>query len=498
MRLSSTLLPSVALLLAGCSVAGFEGAPTGGDGLDPVVGQTILFVGTDATTLRTNIYQVQAVAPQDDLATDEERNAAVLDAEGFEVTALSDFEVGIDSPLQNEGDTLLPSEAPFAVPDRLGRRIALVATGYDEFDGLPVGRAAVLDLGTGEQHLLPDVVGLRGVRFSWLGGYMILLRRDETTGGEALSVARIDEGDPIEVLDLSVPGAAEVQFAGVLRDTDELLVVATDTYGSSWVERVDPATGTSSTIVAATAGGLGQLQVTRAGDFLAATLTDGESGRRTIGVARMGGFGAASWQRLTESLDSDCSDPAWNPAREGEEPQQLAYICHGVTTGRPDVLLWEGDAPPEGSTPPSMDTLTGGAQPAVPDGSMDGLVVRARLRWDPTGAVLLFGASSADDASEDEPMTLLSLDPLERRAVPVFDGDDGVADLAHFAAASSEPVLLVWDRGASGLDDSSGRHPIRLVAADPAGARTVRGVDLGRNLIVAYPLFLGGNTLLYP
>ncbi|MCO4771737.1 MAG: hypothetical protein KDA24_17030, partial [Deltaproteobacteria bacterium] len=132
------------------------------------------------------------------------------------------------------------------------------------------------------------------------------------------------------------------------------------------------------------------------------------------------------------------------------------------------------------------------------EGSMDGLVLRSRLRWDPSGALLMFGASSATDASQDAAMSLLIVDPTEGRAVPVYDGDDGLADLAHFAAASSEPVLLVWDTSSDGLDDSLGLHPIQLVSANPEASRTVRGVNLGRNLKVEYPLFLGGNTLLYP
>ena len=206
-------------------------------------------------------------------------------------------------------------------------------------------------------------------------------------------------------------------------------------------------------------------------------------------------MGQASWTPLTTELGADCQQPAWNPAPLGSH--QLVYVCEDLSTGRPDIYLWQGDEPPQGSSP-SMDSLTGGAQPSVPEGSMDGLVLRSRLRWDPTGSVLLFGASSASDAAIDAPMSLLVLDPAERRAVPVYDGDNGVADLVHFAAASSDPVLLVWDISTLGTEDSVGRHPIQLVAADPLGPRTVRGVDLGRDLIVEYPLFLGGNTLLYP
>lgn len=497
MRFATLSFALSALLFAGCSSSDLEFGAVSPDDLDPVIGQTILFVGTDLTTLRTNIYQVQAVSPPDDFATDEERNAAVLTAEGFEVTVLTDFEVG-EGPLQSDGDTLLPSEAPFAVPDRLGQRVALVATGTSETDDVPVGRAAVIDLATGSQTLAPDIEGLNGVRFTWLGTYLVMERQDPVTGLRGLSTMELDPFGELTVVDVEVPGATDVLLVGLLRDTDQFLVMANDGTSGTRIVRVDPATGSSETLVEPVGGGLDQLQVSRSGEFLAVTLTDPETGRRTIGVTQVGSVGPGAWIPLTASLDSDCSDPAWNPSRLAGESQLLAYVCHDLITARPDVMLWEGLTPPGGSSPPSMETLTGGAQPAVPDGSMDGLVLRARLRWDPSGQVLLFGASNADDAFYDEPMSLLVLDLAERRAVPVFDGGDGEADLAHFAAASSEPVLLVWNRSASGLDDSIGQHPIQLVAASPQGARTVRGVDLGRDLLIAYPLFLGGNTLIYP
>ncbi len=488
------MLPALAAAaLTGCSVA-LE-ATNGGDfAVDPVRGQTVLFVGTDATTLRTNIYQVQAVST-DDFATDEERNAAVLVAESFEVTVLTDFEAETD-PLVDDGATLLPSQAPFAVPDYLGNRVAVVATGVDFETEIPYGRAAVIDLATRAQRIAPEIPGLAGVRFTWMGSYLLLESRDAATG--AASVATLDLLDSLsQPLPVELPGVSSLAVTGVVPGSDAFLAVAQDVYGGSQVVSVDPLTGESEPLVAPSEGGLGQVTISPDGLSIAATHSAPDTGRRSVVVADLG-VAPAEWVFMTAHLDAECHDPAWNPARVDGGDSQLAYVCEQISTGRPDLLLWEGATLPDGSAPPSMDTLTEGGQPAVPGSSMDGLVLRSRLRWDPTGSVLLFGASSSEDADLDEAMSLLVLDPTEGRAIPVYDGDDGNADLAHFAAASSEPVLLVWDRSASGLEDSVGRHAIQLVAASPSGSRTVRGVNLGRDLLVSYPMFLAGNTLLYP
>jgi len=482
-----------AATLGGCAAA-LETAGGGDFVVDPVRGQTVLFVGTDATTLRTNIYQVQAVNT-DDFATDEERNAAVLVAESFEVTVLTDFEAETD-PLVDDGATLLPSEAPFAVPDYLGNRVAVVATGVDFETEISYGRAAVIDLQTREQRIAPELPGLVGARFTWLGNHLLLESRDSETG--TASVATLDLLDPSsQPIPVELEGATSVVVAGLLPESDAFLAVVQDDDGGSSVVALDPLTGAGDTLVSASEGGLGQLTVSPDGLSLAATHSAPDSGRRSVVVADLSAA-PTEWVFMTAHLDAECHDPAWNPARVDGLDAQLAYACEQVTTGRPDLFLWEGSTLPDGDSPPSMETLTEGGQPAVPGSSMDGLVLRSRLRWDPSGSVLLFGASSSEDADLDEAMSLLVLDPLEGRAVPVYDGDDGNADLAHFAAASSEPVLLVWDRNASGLEDSVWRHTIQLVAASPSGSRTVRGVNLGRDLLVSYPLFLAGNTLLYP
>ncbi|MCO4771892.1 MAG: hypothetical protein KDA24_17810, partial [Deltaproteobacteria bacterium] len=366
MRSPSLLLLLLALVGTGCSYAAVDVAGGANQDVDPVRGQTIVFVGTDPITLRTNIYRVQAIS-QDDFATDEERNAAVLFAEGFELTVLTDFEVGPEGPLVDDGDIILPSEAPFAVPDRLGNRVGVVIGGYDFANELPVGRAAVVDLATGDTTVAPDVPGLTGVRFSWLGQFLVLEHRDPLTGLAGVSTIDLLT-EPLVAQPVDVPGSASVAVAGLERESDAMFLSSSDAYGVSRIVRFEPLTSALSDIAPSIEGAIADVHVNRTGDRIAASWVDPDTARRTVVVADTT-ISGGSWVELTSALDADCSQPAWNPARTGDEAQQLAYVCEDSETGRPDVLLWEGSSLPSGAQPPSMETLTGGAQPAVPEGS---------------------------------------------------------------------------------------------------------------------------------
>ena len=496
------LLPLTGLLLLASSLAGCAGDAAGlfggGGNVDAILGQTIIFVGTDSTTLETNIYQVRAVTLGDSVATsagDDDDAPAALDADEFEVTPLTDFLESPESPVQDDGDGLLPSYAPFAMPDRLGARVAVIASGTD-VDSIPIGRTAVLDLATRAMELAPDVRGLDSVRFTWLGAHLLFETVDGTSGIAWMPFPLDAEAAPTPV---AWEGAASVEFAGLIPGSDSFLATVLDASSQSIVLRVDPTENLVEPVTLAGPGAFSEFAISAEG-MLAATRRAPDTGRRDIVVTQWDGAEPASWTVLTSTLDSACFDSAWAPADpDGVEPPRLAYVCENATNGRPDVLLWEGvEPPPAGTSAPVMEVLTGGAQTAVPDGTMDGLVVRSRLQWDPSGRIVVFGASNADDAFNAEAMTLLALDIDEQRAIPIYDGDNGLADLAHFSSVAPDPVLLVWDRSSSGVEDGSGRNAIQLVAADPSGSRTVRGVSLGRDLLVAYPLFLGGNSLFYP
>ena len=496
-----TLTRSITPILLAASLAGCAYAPAelagGGAGVDPVLGQTIIFVGTDSTTLETNIYQVQAVTLES-FANDSNTSGApaALDADEFETTPLTDFLESTESPVQEDGDGLLPNYAPFALPDRLGTRVAVVASGTD-VDLVPVGRAAVLELGTRDMQLAPDVRGLGNVRFSWLGNHLLFEAEDPELGPRLgwMPFPLDVNGEPTWV---ATEQATAIEFAGLVPGTDKFLARTIDSEGRTEILLADP-DGATRTLIAPSDGAFSGIAVSPGG-LLSATRRDAESGEQSIVVASWSNESGepSLWTNLSADLGRSCFDSAWAPMGEEDSVQRLAYVCEDTSTGRPDVFLWQGDAPPLGTSPPDAEVLTGGAQTAVPDGSMDGLVVRSKLQWDPSGRIVVFGASNADDAFNADAMTLLALDIDEQRAIPVYDGDNGMADLAHFSSVAPDPVLLVWDRSSSGVEDSAGRHAIQLVAADPAGSRTVRGVSLGRDLLVAYPLFLGGNSLFYP
>ena len=143
------------------------------------------------------------------------------------------------------------------------------------------------------------------------------------------------------------------------------------------------------------------------------------------------------------------------------------------------------------------DTLTSGPQPELFDGTMSGLTLRSRPQWDPSGAVIVFGASTQEEAIEGEAMSLVALPLDESSAYPIFTADEGSSGWAHFSSALTKPHLLVWDRSETGLLDSQGDHPIQVVVVDEPG-RAPHPVALGQDLFVAYPQYLGANTMLYP
>jgi hypothetical protein len=458
-------------------------------------GQTVLFVGTDPTTLRTDLYMAQALVEENLEATsqDDDDEPGISEASGFEVSAITNLEVGGNNALQSETDTLFSVEVPYPVPDLTGSHIAILGTTRDA-DGEPIGgRIQLLDTADGTSRLGDEVAGLFSAAFTWGGRYLVLERRipEDPARTEVLVVEPdlVTYEAPVRVgpegLDLSV------EFAGHVRDGDHLLVLARDlASGQSDVWRVDPDSGASVplTELPELSDRMDEPTLSSDGRWLAVTRSRSEPGGRAVLVIDTAAEPFEVHVLSDDEVD-DCRWPVWAPLADGEHQPQLAFACVGRTTERPDILRWTAGV---GEEP---EVLTAGYQDIF-DGTMDGLVFRSAPFWDPRGEFLVFGASRPEDVEEGVGMTLTVL-PVGGSAYPVWAGDEGSGGWAHFSSATEERNLLLWDRAESGLEDSEGRHPIRIVFTEQSDQAT-RPVELGRDLLVAYPQLLGWNTMIYP
>ena len=488
---------AAALLLAGCSDSA-AGLSFDDDDDGTARGQTIIFVGTDPQTLQTDLYAVQALALYDD----EEPDLAT--AAGWALSSLADLSVGsVTSPLLDATDSLFAEDLPFAVPDRSGSLLAVPASVRDPESGdVVAGRIALLDLSYTDPPIVSDpVAGLRDVSFTWDAEWLVYEREVPDSAGrtEVLVQRPIGVGfsEPIQV-GPSAEGTT-VEVAGLQRDGDRILLLERnlDT-GSTDVWRVDPETGTSELLT----GGedlqdrVDQPVLSPDGRWLAMVRSAPDSPRAVIVLDL--DLAEPPVIMLTDDTSKDCFWPSWSP--DSEAPSRLAFVCSDVQTEQPDLLRWDPDSELE------PVSLTGGPQPYI-GGTMDGLVIRTEPRWDPAGDVVVFGASTPEEALSGSGMTLLVVpveppegDPL---VFPIWTGDEASAGWAHFSAASpvspdgnSGPMLL-WDRDQSGIQDTVGNHPIQILPTDNANP-DAQPVELGTNLLVSYPLFLGTNTMLYP
>lgn len=489
---SSVRAAACAVLLAAAGLAGCMAAESAPGLLDDQErerrGQTVLFLGTDPTTLRTDIYLARAVSQESDLEGDEEPE--VSEATEFEVFAVTELDVGGQNALQSDTDTLFSEEVPFPVPDLAGGRVAILATTRDA-GGAPVGgRVQLLDLESGSSLLGGEVPGLFAVHFTWNASFLVLERRlpDDAARTEILvqGPAQLGKQGPVP-LGPEGPGLS-VEFAGHVRDSDRILAVVRDVLaGTSDVWMLDPEAGTAFPLTdhADLADRVDHPAMSPDGRWLAVARTRPDPGNRAMVVIDTANPDMAPLV-LSDDLAFDCRWPAWSS--EAEAPQ-LAFSCVAMGTERPDLLRW---LPAE---PGTVEVLTTGPQDIL-DGTMEGLVLRAAPIWDPRGEFMVFGASRPEDAEEGIGMTLAVLPPGQS-AFQVWSGDEGSGGWAHFSSATRNRNLLLWDRAVSGLEDSQGLHPIQIVLTD-APDQATRPVVLGTDLAVAYPLLLGWNTLLYP
>lgn len=442
-------------------------------------GQTVLFVGTDPVTLETDLFLAKA------LAEEGEPPPGLLEAEGFEVEALGIVPRGQAAGLFGSGGDLFSNALPYAVPDRDGRRIGLVTTpALTEDAAVSVGRAGVLDLDTNILLVTDDLPGLAGLHFSAGGAYVFLSSEDAEGQPISFRILPADslDAEPLEGADIAgLPEDSQVQLAGTVRDSDDFLVLARAEGGNAAVYRVDPVGAEATLLSTSPEANVTSPSLSPSGTLLAATASTYESAVRSLVLFDLS---QGTVETISDPGAADCSWPVWAPYDD-----RLAYVCQSLSTERPDIALW-----PTGELTSTAGYLTYRDQPAIVGGSMDGQVVRSRPQWDPQGEFLVFGASSADDPGGD--MALLVL-PLGSSLYPIYQAPQGSVGWAHFSALASTRELLVWNRGTTGLQSSNGQHPIQVVATDAPNPTPV-GVDLGQDLLVSYPLFLGLNTMLYP
>jgi hypothetical protein len=415
----------------------------------------------------------------------------------FDVTRITDLGIGLESsPLASESDSLFSDQYPFPVPDRDGTRVAIMASLRDQETGAFLGgRVAVLDLATFQTEIGEDIDGLVGVRWTWAGGAMLLER--QIVGDEARSevLVQLPDAAPIRIGPDSPSSTYEL--AGLERGTDRFLLQERNLdAGTTDIWLIDPITGDSEVLTGGVQTRVDQPALDSSGLWLAVTAAHPDTGLRSIAVVDLSGDLGAPAQELTNGETHDCFWPTWSPGETEGGPSRLAFVCRSATTERPDLLLWD----PSRADDPAV-TLSGGPQPLIFDGTMDGLVIRSKPQWDPLSTFLVFGASTQDDALSGSGMTLLVLpvesDEGEPVAYPIWSGDEGSAGSAHFSAATATGALLLWDRSETGLEDTSGRHPIHILFTDEP-LQPSRPVEVGQDLLVSYPLFLGWNTMLYP
>jgi len=467
---------------------------------DQAIGESLLFVGTDPTTLSTDLYLVRA-------ASSLNSNPSIASAEFYELERLTDTGTD-DSELLLESDQLFTDFQPHPVPDRQGNRIVLLAVESTPDLIAPVGRVSVYDLTTRSQQVSPDISGLQGAHFSGEGSTLIVERTDEHGFFELLLLPADDlEADLVDVYlgDEGGLGGFSHRFAGSVFGSDDFLVVSShEAAGTSTVFRVDALSGVGTIVSGDLQGVLTEPSLSRDGSLLALTVTHVNEGKRSVVVVDADG-GA---HHVTDALQADCYWPSWSPVMDDKASYQLTFACQDPLSSRPDIGMWSSsdlmsltDNAGDLIEPSEYDAdlLTAVSQPAIFDGTMDGLVVRSRPQWDPLGQALIFGVSTHDEAVTGSGMTLLVL-PIGGTAYSIYSGSGTSVDWAHFSADTEDQSLLLWERSETGLDDTSGAsggQPIRVVGiSEPNPVPTY--VSLGQDLLVSYPMFLGDNTHFYP
>ena len=481
------LLP---LLASACSFSGGAGLDLASENVPESRGQMILFVGTNPATLSSELYLAQAVDSGNSNGA-EEAGPDIIEADGFELESLTAVLPSLMPSLTEDDLELFGNEARFPVPDRTGSLIALLARGRVGGPSEGSGRVYLLDLEARQFQESLLIPGLLSVHFSWNGGFLAIELEDpEDTSRITTSFipTMALQTEPVPALSDS---GLDVRFAGLERASNRLLLeVVGLSHAISDVVLVDPDTTEVLNLTADLEVSANDPSLSPDGNHLALTLADPQTGRRSVLVFALGTLPEPS-TAIGAADGEECFWPVWRPESSPSEAPTIACVCVDSETERPDVLRW---SPTEDIEPVS---LTAGPQPELFDGTMSGLTLRSRPQWDPSGRTIIFGASTQEEALDGEAMSLVALSIDQNSAYPVFSADEGSLGWAHFSSALTKPHLLVWDRAETGLQDSVGGHAIQVVVVDEPG-RSPHPLTLGRDLFVAYPQYLGANTMLYP
>jgi len=452
----------------------------------------ILFVGTEPQQLTSALYLAQAL---DSGSSNRVKGTGpdIIEAESFEIDNLTGTLSSAMPRVGVEDLELFADGAPFPVPDRTGALIGLLAVGRNDGPNAGSARPYLLDLQQRQFTEGPLLPGLNALHFTWAGGFVVLQQQATDAPNRTLTslIPTLALDTPPMIPPFEDP-SLDVRFAGLERSSNRILLeVSNPDTGSFGIYRFDPDTGDLLHLTEGLDGSGSDIQLSPDGSQLALTVADPNTGSRSVLVFPLDAEPGDSWQ-LGGGVDQECFWPVWQPLLPEEEgPPNLACVCQDSEAARPDIVRWY----------PGEDTeaviLTEGPQPELFEGSMSGLTLRSRPQWAPNGELLVFGASTQEDAVDGEAMSLVALALGADSAYPIFTASEGSSGWAHFSSAVSRPHLLVWDRAATGLHDSEGSHPIQVVVADQPG-EAPHPIVLGEDLFVAYPQYLGSNTMLYP
>lgn len=447
-------LGAVLLLLGGCSSGAIMASGADEERSSATMGQSLVLVGVDAD-LQEALWIVEAGGDGESL----------LDAATFRWTRAVDL--GSTGPLAALGELsfdALPAEVPWAQPDGVGRSVAFAVhlSGGDS----DLRRPVIYDHSTASVAWGDPVLGLADLRFVARGAYLVA--RATTSDGQASAFVLPTSSISDAPRWFALPPGESLEGIEVAPTSDSIVAWGQGADGP-WLRLDHAATGDAAGPALLPPGRIDA--VDQRDDGVLAVAWTSEDGARSDVAILDADLGFDFWLSERGGLDADCGAPLWSPAPTA---WALAATCHTRGTGRPDLAVLTADS--------VVLLATSGPQPAVPEGTMDSLVLRSAPFWAPDGGTVYFGASTADEAYLGQGMTLLALPESTGRAFPLVSVTESELDWAHVSTGSAVPTLLLWDRAAPASEPS-----MRVVPLAEGGAGRTLAPDVP--MLVSYPFF---------